>query len=173
VVCFCCPALFPPPQPLSSVSTGTYRGTSDDHIGTNVPRRAAPSPRPVHRRLSLADSAYWNYSVDDHALDVLASLQTVRRLKSTVAADDSASAASNEHVPRSFTVVGVGHSMGGCSLLLYTLLCSAVGIDHGLSRYRVRVVVVWRVITFPADDVCIFPGWCCFRPPAFTKTCRC
>lgn len=123
-----------------------------------------------------------NYSVDDHALDVFASVQYIRQLKADEAemahgreeqvatplpirkrdgnrkspqqlagtgstvntgatrrrqkrrSSDAATIGSCPDDPSEIVIVGIGHSMGGCSLLLYALFCAAIGVPHGLSK---------------------------------------
>ena len=117
---------------------GTYRGTSDHHIGDDSLRRTESTrPARAHKLLAHSDRAFWNYSVDDHAIDVLASMQVVRALKSTPRRHSDTGAATSETGHVAPVVIGVGHSMGGCSLLLYTLVCSAIGMEHGLARFVV------------------------------------
>lgn len=64
-------------------------------------------------------------------------MQVVRALKSASRRHSDTGAATSEREHVAPVVVGVGHSMGGCSLLLYTLVCSAIGMDHGLARFCV------------------------------------
>ena len=46
----------------------------------------------------------------------------------------SAAVPSSTSDSEALSIVAVGHSLGGTSLLLYGLLCGALGVSHGVSR---------------------------------------
>ncbi len=63
------------------VFLGTYRGTGDDDVFGSGGSGGSESQRRRHVTLSRSDSEYWNFSVDDHGLDVFATMQRIQEVK--------------------------------------------------------------------------------------------
>lgn len=136
---------------------GAFVGTSSDGV-------------PVHETLHPRQTEFWNYGVDDHALDVMAFMRQIRLIKAveaperrgrssggvgaaaaataaaaTAAAATAASGGGDGVPPRRVveatataaddcTIAAVGHSMGGCVLLLYIMIANALGRPHWLDK---------------------------------------